>query len=50
MKEFDDIETLDFMFDAILWIRGWVKEHPVGLTHALAMVMFNVLLAIIIAL
>lgn len=50
MNEFDDIEMLDFMFDAILLIRKWVKDNFMELIYVWAMVMFQILLAIVIAL
>lgn len=54
MNELDDIETLDFMFDTIFGFKEWVKEHrewiKEELIHILAIVMFNILLLITIAL
>lgn len=47
MNEFDDIEMLDFMFDMIFGFREWIKEE---LIHILAIVIFNILLLITIAL
>lgn len=47
MNELDDIEMLDFMFDEIFGFREWIKEQ---LVHILAIVMFNILLLITIAL
>lgn len=44
MNEFDDIEMLDFIFDAILWVKEYGKEHFfMELTHALVIILVNVI-------